>query len=643
MRKRPFTGEDARRLRFVRRAGFVGDGRHLFYTTVAIEGGEERERLWLFDIETAATVQIAQALRGLRAPAPSPDGSSIAVLAELDDRRQLFLVPIGGGQARRLTTMAQGVAGGPVWSPDGHSIAFAAASGAGRDRSLPHWVDRTTFRFDGLGDVEKAVTDLFVVDVRAGTVTQITDDRCMNTDPAWSPDGQWVSYLVSFRPDEVWDFLPELHVVCLETNERHPVVDEWGGVFRAEWCSDGDRIAFIGAPRGDGFFTMGNIDLWTIGASEGQPECHTADLRAGAGMSLIQTDLPVDAELAAPSLRVTGQDAYIHGRERGELVVYRAPLDRPDGVQPIVKREGSAFLADFDPDRGALYHATSFVDPPELMLGSRRVTALNDGLRSGVAQPEVRALTVTAPDGLRSDAWALTPGGPGPWPSILCIHGGPYYAYGSAYVIDFHLLVGAGFAVVLNNFRGSSGYGPEFSRSLAGEWGRRGSIDHLAAIDEAVAAGVADPDRIGVWGISHGGFATCWLLGTTKRFKAGVAENPLTNFASSFYTTDTNSWISEEFPGTPEDVPLTYRERSPLAYAANCTTPLLFIVGESDLRCPPAESEQYFRVLKSNDVPTEMLRLPNSAHNGSATGPVAARLAQNAALVEWFARYLRMS
>jgi dipeptidyl aminopeptidase/acylaminoacyl peptidase len=86
--------------------------------------------------------------------------------------------------------------------------------------------------------------------------------------------------------------------------------------------------------------------------------------------------------------------------------------------------------------------------------------------------------------------------------------------------------------------------------------------------------------------------------------------------------------------------PARYRESSPLTYAVNCTTPLLFIVGEDDLRCLPIEAEQYYRALKSTGCPTEMLRLPKSGHLGSWSGPVAARSAQNRALVEWFTRHL---
>ncbi len=95
-----------------------------------------------------------------------------------------------------------------------------------------------------------------------------------------------------------------------------------------------------------------------------------------------------------------------------------------------------------------------------------------------------------------------------------------------------------------------------------------------------------------------------------------------------------------EFGGTPDEVPDVYRDRSPLSRASACQTPLLLIVGESDMCCHPIESEQFYRVLKSHDVPARMLRLPGSPHGGSHTGPVPARVAQNQALLDWFNRYL---
>jgi dipeptidyl aminopeptidase/acylaminoacyl peptidase len=95
-----------------------------------------------------------------------------------------------------------------------------------------------------------------------------------------------------------------------------------------------------------------------------------------------------------------------------------------------------------------------------------------------------------------------------------------------------------------------------------------------------------------------------------------------------------------ELGGKPHEIPEVYRERSPLSYASSCKTPVLFVVGEADLRCHNVEAEQYHRVLATNGVPTEIVRLPNASHVGSANGPVSGRLAQNEALVRWFTNYV---
>jgi dipeptidyl aminopeptidase/acylaminoacyl peptidase len=211
---------------------------------------------------------------------------------------------------------------------------------------------------------------------------------------------------------------------------------------------------------------------------------------------------------------------------------------------------------------------------------------------------------------------------------------------GDVYTIDLELLVGAGFAVVSNNFRGSAGYGEAFARRIAGDWGRKGSLDHHATLKEVVKAGIADPERLGVYGLSHGGFAACWLVSTSSKFKAAVAENPISSFQSWFGAADTDWWFRGELGGSPNEIPDVYRSYSPLTYSHDCATPTLLIVGEHDLRCPPAESEQFYRELKANGCTTAMLRLPNAGHMGSADGPVPARLAQNEALVAWFRRHL---
>jgi dipeptidyl aminopeptidase/acylaminoacyl peptidase len=635
----PFTLAHAQRLRLVREAGFIGDGRHVYYSVAEIDGElRDRHSLWLVDVLDLSRRCLADELGNVRAPSPSPDGRSLAVLADIDGAAQIHLVPLDGGRSRMLTRIRQGVSGRPAWSPDGLSIAFAACPNGPRDPSLPQ---RATERFERLGYLDDAVTDLYVVDVATGATRQLTDDRCMNGDPSWSPDGRFLCYLVSFPPDRPWTGMPALHRLRVEDGASHVLVDDWGAVLRAVWCGDGERIAFIGHPAG-GYTMTQKWDLWTVEAAGGEPDCRTRTLVTGVGAGIQVDSLSWERQLSAKRICVQSGVAYVSGQVGGDVYIYRVELTGPEAIRRIVEAPGSAaYVMDVASELGVLYVDTSFVDAPELALGGSRITGLNDDLSRELARPVVRELEVTAADGLRIQGWALTPSGEaGQWPTVLYIHGGPYAAIGSVYMIDFQLLVGAGFAVVVHNFRGSRGYGHEFMEKIVGAWGPAGAPDHHATVDEAVRLGIADPDRLGVCGHSHGAFATCWLVGTSDRFKAAVAENGSTDWTTTYQNTDWPYFVEAELGGTPSDVPEKYRELSPLTYAPACKTPVLFVVGENDLRCPPVEAEQYYRVLKSNGVPTEMLRLPDTGHLGTWEGPSAARMAQNEALVDWFERYL---
>ena len=636
----PFTSEHARRLQTVTDAGFVGDGQRAFCSISQVtDADHETHSGWLFETDGSSARRVGEELGDLGAIAPAPNGAWLAVIAEVDARRQVFLVPTEGGNARQLTDVSQGVSSPPVWSPDGRLIAFTAGPSVQRDPFRPYWIDRATYRVDGLGYIDDVLQDLYVVNVDTGVVRQLTHDRCMNSEPRWSPDGQRLSYLVSFHPDRVFDFQPELHLIDVQTLESRPIVDTWGAVFSAEWCPDNERLAFIGHPEREQIFAKQRLDLWTIALDGAEPECRTADLRAGVGC-FVQTDLPISREIMSQPIRVCGDVAYVRGQIRGDALTYEVALTGPNRVNQSASARGSAYMLDAHPEKGVLYLATSFVEPPELMLGKTRITALNDDLLEELLTPEVRTLNVVAPDGLEIDGWALVPPGKtGPFPTILCVHGGPYFALGSTYNIDFQLLVGAGFAVVFSNFRGSSGYGPEFYDKLVDYWGDSAG-DHHATLDAAIDAGIADPDRLGVCGISYGGFASCWLVGTSQRFKAAVVENAFTNWITMYGVADSEWWVTRVLGGTPWEVPDRYHALSPITFAHNCETPVLFVVGEADMRCHPVEAEQYYRVLKARGIPTAMLRLPGSTHLGSWHGPISARTAQNDALVEWFKQYL---
>ena len=224
---------------------------------------------------------------------------------------------------------------------------------------------------------------------------------------------------------------------------------------------------------------------------------------------------------------------------------------------------------------------------------------------------------------------------------MLYIHGGPHGAFGHDFHADMQLLAGAGYGVILANHRASTGYGDAFGTKIRGDWGNHDYHDLMAAVDRAVEMGLADPDRLGVCGLSGGGNLSCWIVGQTSRFKAAVPENPVTNFVSMYGVGDLGAWfVTAEAGGAPREVPDVYARMSPITYAHRCTTPTLLVQCESDMRCPPEQSEQFYAALTAAGVPVEMLRLPGVPHGGAILGPLPIRRAQNEALVEWMLRWV---
>jgi dipeptidyl aminopeptidase/acylaminoacyl peptidase len=163
----------------------------------------------------------------------------------------------------------------------------------------------------------------------------------------------------------------------------------------------------------------------------------------------------------------------------------------------------------------------------------------------------------------------------------------------------------------------------------------------MAGVDHAIEEGLADPDRLGVFGLSGGGNLTGWVIGHTGRFKAACPENPVFNWFTMYGTSDIGADFSvRELGGTPYEAEDVYRRCSPITYAHQCTTPTLFLQHEADFRCPAEQTEQFFTVLRVNGVPAEMLRFPNTPHVGSMIGPIGHRRAQNEALLDWMNRHV---
>jgi dipeptidyl aminopeptidase/acylaminoacyl peptidase len=167
--------------------------------------------------------------------------------------------------------------------------------------------------------------------------------------------------------------------------------------------------------------------------------------------------------------------------------------------------------------------------------------------------------------------------------------------------------------------------------------------DLMAGVDEALRrCPDIDPARLGVIGISYGGYMTNWIVGHTDRFKAGCSENGISNVATLAATSDIGGiWtISEQGGVAPREDPGRYVARSPITYATAIRTPLMLIHAENDLRCPVEQAEQLFLVLKRLGREVILVRFPDECHGLAALGRPRHRLERLRIVLDWFGTHL---
>jgi dipeptidyl aminopeptidase/acylaminoacyl peptidase len=631
--------EDLFDLAFLRDARLSPDGGRVAYT-VSRTDGEERFEIWIADIKGEGEERLGCS-GNATAPRWSPDGRWIAFVG--NDRLRVAEFPSLIVSAP-LTPEELSVQGAPTWSPDSARLAVSLL----RRRMVegPRRITSDHFRADGLGYLDGLTQHIYEVGHSSGALRCLTPSEGICSQPQWSPCGRRILFFATDDAIPFASYSPRLCTVDVDGGGITEVLGHRWYVACARWSPEGERIV-VAAAR-DSTLTIPYLSLWVVDRSGHDADLRTPGMIGKLGFH-IHHDMPawdlthgniltvLDQETAFASVQVGGSVEICRIALRGDIVTDR-----------VLTGERSCIVLDANLTSNVLLYAvTDLHSPTELWCSTldtykkSRLTTLNDDVLAGWTAMNVERFVFGSGDGTEIEAWFMArTDRRGPVPSVLFIHSGPYAATGYAFRFDFLLLAGQGFGVVFANFRGSSGYGEPFARAIMGDWGGRGYPDHMGAVDAAVEHGFADPDRLGVWGASHGGFATCWIVGHTNRFKAAVAEAASTNFTTLYYLTDAPEAFRRDLGGRPHEIPDVYHACSPMTYAHRCSTPTLLVHGEDDLRCPIGEAEQFYRALRDVACTTELLRIPGCSHLGDTIGPLSARRSENEALLDWFKRHL---
>ena len=606
---------------------------------------------------------------------------------------RLRVIPLGGGyqpgKPWAIRTPHERSVGEIAWSPDAGQLAFTMDADPPRfivgpepkpgESPTARRITRIDWRVDEVGHVDRW-QHLNLVEARPGArPRQLTSGDWGVSGIAWSPDGRTIAFVADPRPDadvrprtSIWTVavgLPDAGVAAVAAPKE--VLSVGGAVHSPAWSPDGRWIAAVGMVDADA------VDDTSPGIVVGPAAGGAAPWALAPGLdrpigAWYDTDLEgwtASARTAPCWLDAATIVAVVSDRGRaapwrfdidpatGRSVREPTPLANGDvithslavAVNPTAPRDSRVTLLACLGSRplelvtvapwpsSASPNAESHADP-------RMRTTFGGRWAHRLDWPVMRMVEAPGPGG-PIETWIASPADnpDSPLPTVVDIHGGPLGAWGPAPSIEHVLLCARGYRVLLPNIRGSTAFGRDWIRPQLGDWGGVDAADVHAAIDHAVALGVVDPDRLGVIGLSYGGFMANWLVGTSDRFCAAVSENGVANQVSDWANSDSGVEFNRmALLGTPldaEGMAALWRQ-SPLAHVADIRTPLLLLQGEADMRCPPSDSEQLFVALRVLGRTVEYVLYPEESHVYVAAGRPDRRIDRMNRVLDWFDRYL---
>jgi dipeptidyl aminopeptidase/acylaminoacyl peptidase len=600
--------------------------------------------LWMTSWEGARTVQLtSRASESESAPRWSPDGKRLAFLSGRTDEHQndqLWLLDRAGGEAQKVTEVKGSVLD-YAWAPDGRRLALIVQDGdddgaddkaGGKPKTpKPIVIDRFQFKQDIEGYLGAKRQRLFILDLDTRKVERVTSGDFDETQPAWSPDGKSIAFVSKrekeFDRDENWDVyvvaaVPGSEpraVTRFEGADNHPDYDS-----PLAWSPDSRSLAYVqgGAPKLIGYA----VRRLAVAPVDGGP---ARVLTGGLDRNIRRPVWSADGRALEAIVEDDGAESLVR------VSVATGKIEPVLGGRRVISafsqaRDGHTAVLVADPRTPAEVYA---VDGGALKPLSRQ----NEAWLKTVKLGEVRETRFASKDGTEIHGFLVTPPDYRPgtrYPTLLRIHGGPTSQFGAAYNAEWQVLAAQGYVVVAANPRGSTGRGEAFASAIYADWGNKDAQDVLAAVDDAVAKGFADPNRLGVGGWSYGGMLTNYVIAQDGRFKAATSGASIANILAG-YGTDQYIRDYEVELGTPWSNTAGWMKISfPFYHADRIRTPTLFLAGEKDFNVPLLNSEQMYQALRSQGVDTKLIIYPGQFHGLTKPSYLRDRIQR---YVDWYA------
>jgi dipeptidyl aminopeptidase/acylaminoacyl peptidase len=648
--KRALAVSDLYRVRSVGNLQVAPDGEWVLYTVAQLDSVRDRNEtdLYLARWDGSRTIRLTYSPESEGSPRFSPDGRYVSFTSSRgapssgpNAGAQVWLLERSGGEATKLTEVKGGVSG-YAWSPDSKRLLLSVqdpnpddnrppAADTSRQRApSPIVVDRYHFKEDGEGYLGGRRTHLFLFDVESKKLDQLTTGRFDETDPSWSPDGRMIAF-VSARgadPDKLNDTNIYVVEARLGAQPRQLTKFEGPDGGRLSWSPDGKQIAYLQGSEAK-LYAYSQDNLAIVPVEGGDARVVTAALDRDIGsvewskdgasiMALVQDDRAM--HLARIRVADGSETRLIEGRRtvssyatggEGRIAVLTATATQPNEAYAV--------------ESGAL----------------RALTKENAAWLEAVSLGTTEDFSAKGKDGTTVNGLMVKPAGYKAgtrYPTVLRIHGGPNGQDQHAFSFERELFAANGYVVLAVNYRGSSGRGQEYQKAIYADWGNKEVQDLLAAVDHAVATGVADSTRLGIGGWSYGGILTDYTIATTTRFKAATSGAG-SALQTTMYGTDQYIYQWDNEVGKPWENKELYDKLSyPFWQANRIRTPTLFLGGENDMNVPITGSEQMYMALKSQGIDTQLIVYPNQNHGIVLPSYQKDRYERYLA---WYAKYLR--
>ncbi|HET6726174.1 MAG TPA: S9 family peptidase [Gammaproteobacteria bacterium] len=647
---RPIQLQDYRALVTISSPQFSPNGEQIAFVTYRPDFVHDRyaPTLRVMNADGRESHVLAQGMQSLHMPRWSPDGHTIAFIATVDDRTQIYTVPATGGTPQALSDAPNGIEQF-AWSPDGKTIAYVTPDDSpisARDRRTDH--DLFVIHNDDYLIQKPAVpSHIWLLSLKTDKARQLTHGKTSVLEaappfgggvsaPAWSADGKWIVYTRQADGNDADSDRTSIAAVNVATGEEHLITGKASYEYTPRFAPRGDEVAWL-YPHGPG--PVSDMDLFVGSPNDDAARDISADLnrnlRAGFdwlpdGKALVAiADDHIDRKLYVQPL---------HGKGHA--------LDL-DGLNPI----GVAVSP-----RGALaVVADSATKAPELYLlrtPDSRPTRLTNFNRDFDAYAYPRSVEVTwrAPDGQINDGILTYPNDYRPghrYPLVVFSHGGPEAAstrgFDTGEIGPLRDLFAAdGYVVFEPNYRGSDNLGTAHEHAIYRDPGHGPNSDVMSGIKTIEKRGIVDTSRIAAVGHSYGGYMTTWLISHQHFWRVAVVADGVTDWTDEYELSGAGNlaWTRDSLGGSPwdKDSAGLYRTGSPITYASEITTPTLILSGTADITVPISESFALYHALRHRHVPVKFIGIPGAPH--SPHKPVHRELYYQA-IEQWVAEHMK--